>query len=431
MQFVNLPLHAWQFCMILLIFSLIFIIIDLLVVFKFYRKIALFVSSSILLIIEFLLIYFLTEESSAYKNNEIFNPLFNKIIQLPYWIILIFEIVFFSYSIFVLILCVLKKHTNISTSSIKESFDELPLGVTFYEKSGLVRLINTEMNNLVIKTIGTVMLNGNNFYSLIKEEKENENYSVIKEGENPIIKYNDGKIISFKRYEHILDNKIIYELVATDVTETYKLTSELDEKIAELKEINKRLIEYGENVEELSREKEVLVAKIRVHDNMGKLLLGTRRALNEEITENVKNELLSFWKIEIDSLKNQKTETRKSNLDVIEEAAKLVGVNIVFSGIKVDDRGQNGRILVNAMHECLTNTVSHANGKTMFVDISKKGEYYIIVNNNDGKKPTEDIVERGGLSSLRTLVEKTGGKMTIESKPTFKLILKLKESRKI
>lgn len=83
------------------------------------------------------------------------------------------------------------------------------------------------------------------------------------------------------------------------------------------------------------------------------------------------------------------------------------------------------------MHECLTNTVSHANGKTMFVDISKKGEYYIIVINNDGKKPTEDIVERGGLSSLRTLVEKTGEKMTIESKPIFKLILKLKESRKI
>lgn len=127
MQFINLPLHTWQFCMILLIFSLIFTIIDLFVVFKFYRKIALFISSSILLIIEFLLIYFFTEESSAYKNNEIFNPLFNKIIQLPYWIILIFEIVLFSYSIFVLILCVLKKHTNISASSIKESFDELPL----------------------------------------------------------------------------------------------------------------------------------------------------------------------------------------------------------------------------------------------------------------------------------------------------------------
>lgn len=61
----------------------------------------------------------------------------------------------------------------------------------------------------------------------------------------------------------------------------------------------------------------------------------------------------------------------------------------------------------------------------------KKGEYYIIVINNDGKKPTEDIVERGGLSSLRILVEKTGGKMTIESKPIFKLILELKESQKI
>lgn len=70
MQFINLPLHAWQFCMILLIFSLIFTIIDLFVVFKFYRKIALFISSSILLIIEFLLIYFLLKNHLHIKTTK-------------------------------------------------------------------------------------------------------------------------------------------------------------------------------------------------------------------------------------------------------------------------------------------------------------------------------------------------------------------------
>ena len=77
------------------------------------------------------------------------------------------------------------------------------------------------------------------------------------------------------------------------------------------------------------------------------------------------------------------------------------------------------------MHECLTNTVSHANGKTMTVTVSEKNGKYTIEITNDGEKPKDEIIEGGGLSGLRLLVERENGTMMIHSVPRFELIIEL------
>lgn len=83
------------------------------------------------------------------------------------------------------------------------------------------------------------------------------------------------------------------------------------------------------------------------------------------------------------------------------------------------------KILIAAMHECLTNTVSHANGKTMTVTVSEKNGKYTIEITNDGEKPKGEIIEGGGLSGLRLLVERENGTMIIHSTPQFELIIEL------
>lgn len=83
------------------------------------------------------------------------------------------------------------------------------------------------------------------------------------------------------------------------------------------------------------------------------------------------------------------------------------------------------KILIAAMHECLTNTVSHANGKTMTVTVSEKNGKYTIEITNDGEKPKGEIIEGGGLSGLRLLVERENGTMIIHSAPQFELIIEL------
>ena len=44
---------------------------------------------------------------------------------------------------------------------------------------------------------------------------------------------------------------------------------------------------------------------------------------------------------------------------------------------------------------------------------------------NDGSCPTKEIVEGGGLSSLRRKIEEAGGRMTVGSTPSFVLTVTL------
>ena len=88
------------------------------------------------------------------------------------------------------------------------------------------------------------------------------------------------------------------------------------------------------------------------------------------------------------------------------------------------------KILIQAMHECLTNTVSHANGKKMLVELENGIDEFVIRITNDGQKPKGKIIEGGGLSSLRSLIEKENGKMIVKSEPQFELIIQLLKGAK-
>ena len=135
-------------------------------------------------------------------------------------------------------------------------------------------------------------MDGASFWRKISQGEIEENCLPLQTGEKPIIEYEGGKVVSFKRYQHEIDGKTVYEIVATNVTERYRLTKELEQKLDELKAVNKRLVAYGDNVALLTKEKELLAAKIRIHDDMGKLLLATKRRLAEPLNETEANDLL-------------------------------------------------------------------------------------------------------------------------------------------
>lgn len=78
------------------------------------------------------------------------------------------------------------------------------------------------------------------------------------------------------------------------------------------------------------------------------------------------------------------------------------------------------------MPECLTNTVSHANGHLLNVNVKDN----LIKITNDGTHPKGIIKEGGGLSSLRSLIEKENGKMIVNSEPQFELIIDFRGENK-
>lgn len=425
MRFIDAPFYARQVIVVSFILTFVLAIIGLFTSVRLCKKCHYIVLPALTFALSFLSVFLTMCGSYLYRVGEfVFEPSLT-IISLPLWLHCVVAVVLLTLVVYGLVSAVLWNKKHISPVSIKESADTLPAGICFYEQSGLVKLINTEMNHLCVLATGKALLDGVSFWRKISQGEIEENCLPLQTGEKPIIEYEGGKVVSFKRYSHKIDGKIVYEIVAANVTERYRLTKELEQKLEELKVVNKRLVAYGDKVVLLTKEKELLAAKIRIHNDMGKLLLSTKRKLAETLDETEQKQMICFWQAEIAALKSTRPHTKKDNLQVIKDAAKLVGVTVKFCGEKPKADTINEKILTSAMHECLTNTVSHANGKTMMVTASDKNGKYTIAITNDGENPKNKIIEGGGLSGLRLLVERENGAMLIHSTPQFELIIEL------
>ena len=180
--------------------------------------------------------------------------------------------------------------------------------------------------------------------------------------------------------------------------------------------------EYGEKIQELTAERETLNAKIRIHDELGKLLLFTRKSLSAPMTDDEKRGMLSAWKNDVIAFGSAKGENVSDTYIGLYAAAKSVGVAVKITGRKPEDKTLK-KIVVTAAIECVTNAVKHAKGNVVNVELEDKGAFLNIYVSNNGEPPTEKIKEGGGFSSLRLLVEREGGKMTITSAPAFGLAI--------
>ena len=188
-----------------------------------------------------------------------------------------------------------------------------------------------------------------------------------------------------------------------------------------MQRLQKRLLSYEKNVKELITEREILETKIHIHGNLGKLLLITKEKMKQNLSHSEKEELLFLWEKGIDDFLTNEKEEKKDGLQVLEETARRIGIEIIFQGKRFEKDSQEEKILLQAIHESLTNAVKHAQAKTIFVTLKKEKLHDIIEIRNDGILPKKEILEGGGLSSLRKLVEENLGKMEIVSKDAFLL----------
>ncbi len=67
----------------------------------------------------------------------------------------------------------------------------------------------------------------------------------------------------------------------------------------------------------------------------------------------------------------------------------------------------------------------------MRVAAREEEDKYTIKITNDGEKPKGEIIEGGGLSGLRLLVERENGTMIIHSAPQFELLIELPQGETI
>ena len=370
--------------------------------------------------------------------------------DVPWIIVALVMVVIFAAEVLCLVAVNRAGRDKLSPGSVKESLDALPDGVCFFSEDGRILLSNRRMQHISSDITGIGILNGEKLWRCIEEKSVKTDVS-----DGLVILTSDSKVWNVRRSEIEAEGNRINEIVALDVTEQYELRRELEERNERLNSVNERLRIFSRDMSRLTAEKELLDAKIKVHDDLGRSLLAFRAYLTAEPSKRDRSKLLPLWRYVISVMKKETAPSEE--WDAIEKTAESLHIQIEINGdlpAGLADLPVSGEVrsaIMAAIRECLTNTARHARGDRLFVlikcgveqgadhastsgnpsasgtapcDDAPHGIRIEITNN--GRAPLVPIQEAGGLSNLRHMVERAGGIMTIESSPQFLLRLDFK-----
>lgn len=164
---------------------------------------------------------------------------------------------------------------------IKESFDNLPIAVCFFDRNGLVRLVNRRMLEISAVLLGTEFQTLFELrYALLAPP--NKEISVIDKS-FPVLRFPDGKSLRFEETEITVNSREKYtQVTAADVSKLALRQGELKEENKRLADANRRVKRLYDNMAEIVREEEILSMKMRVHDDIGHSILSALKKAAEK-----------------------------------------------------------------------------------------------------------------------------------------------------
>lgn len=307
---------------------------------------------------------------------------------------------------------------------IKESFDNMPIAVCFFDEGGTVRLINHRM-----LTVGYELCDkGIQTLFEFREALKSPQNAVLIDKSIPMYRFSDGTVLKFE--EALItdsENKKYTQITAHDITELVETQEELRRENKQLAQANAAARRLYENMAEIVRDEEILSMKMRVHDDIGHSILAAKKALldNDDIDAVRKNALV--WENSIELLHHANSMNEQSDeLEYAIKRAEALGVKIIFNG-DFPAQEKIRQLFSLALRECVNNCVRHANGNEVYADIIHCNKNYILTVTNNGAPPKQKIIEGGGLSALRSSFERNGGSMAVKSVPRFELTVSLEE----
>jgi len=319
---------------------------------------------------------------------------------------------------------------RLARSSVKESFDNLPMGMCFANPHGFVLLLNRRMSGLSHAVTGSALQDAEAFWTAVTEGAPAPGAERIRYGTAPVIRLPDGTAWAFSRHVLTLEGKPVTQLVASDVTELDDARLKLCEANAKLKVMNDRLKQYGKDLIEVTAREERLDTKVRIHDELGRALLATRRCLGENEGDEAAAPILELWRRDISALRGSAEAKPRTTMTVLADAARTLGVSLRVEGELPAEKGAE-TLLLSAVSEALNNAVRHAGAKSLTVVLSRSPGAVCAGITNDGAPPEGEIAEGGGLTALRRVLEANGGTLEISSAPVFKMTVTLPLSEEV
>ena len=316
------------------------------------------------------------------------------------------------------------RRQSLSRDSIKQALDMLPSGICYFTPSGSVKLCNRQMDSL-FRTIAQSDLQTLAELQDALSDCDASSGVIRLSQERQTYLFPDGKVWRYRQTEVKASDGIVYtEAVFSDITELYNKNLELKAQIKRLNAISRELKWLSDNALILTREKEVLSAKTKLHDDMGAGLIAIRHILNNNRTGEAEN-AIDLFRRAVSTIKYDNAYPQgRCEPDRFLHDAEAIGIKVNMTG-ELPEQEELRRVMILAMRECLTNSVRHAGATTIHITAEKKGDSVSVKITNDGRSPETEVVPKGGLHNVYRHIIDFGGTMEIQSKPSFVLTVVL------
>lgn len=305
-------------------------------------------------------------------------------------------------------------------NAIKESFDRLPTGVCFFDRTGSIVLCNRQMYQLSRYLLDSDM----QYLGEVQEALSAPAGGIVRIPDiDNTYRFPDKTVWRFEKTEVTDRYGTSYiQLTAADVTELQCALEQLTVDSKKLQEDAEKLKQLSDNAGALAREKELLDAKSAMHDGLAACITLTKQYITGEFDGMDPGVVCHAWE-EVMAFRDAiRLPARKKLLD----SAKISGVTVRIRGQEPTDG--EAELLYTAMQVCLNNAIQYAKATEISANIwENEGSYTVVIRNN-GKPPEKEITEGGGLTNLRHRIEKSGGKMTVQSLPRFSLTIEIPKS---
>jgi len=311
---------------------------------------------------------------------------------------------------------------SLTLSSLLEGLDGMPDGICYSDGNGASVLLNRQMQNIINTAFGSDFTGPEQLKS-IDETKLCDGCRAKRQGDSLFLILPDKTVWNMRAGAVSYGKERFDEYIAYDVTEQYGKSLEMQKRNEHLRTVNEQIRAYSREMDRIIRDKELLDAKIRIHDDVGRALLSLRAYLSRQ--ERDREALTTLWRVTVSVLRSETVpDVSSDRMTALSEAAEAVGVKLHFDG-EIPKNNAAEEISAAAVRECLTNTVKHADGNNLYIKTDFEDGYFTVKIKNDGRPPDKPILETGGLRTLRKSVLRYKGEMKTEWENGFELTIKM------
>ena len=297
---------------------------------------------------------------------------------------------------------------NITTLSIKEALDFLPIGICLADKKNRIIFNNKTMQNILDFNGIEYRIKVTELWDEIKRKD-----TIFDDESTALLKYKDDTFMVVIEKA----NELEYQIKATNINAEYEILDEIIKANLKLEEQEKSLKDYIVKIEEIERQKSLLRVKGRIHDVFAQRLSIIHQYLDNEDIKNISNEEIK--KLLIDMTKDIKEENElgyEDTKNTIISSYELIGMKIIFNGDFKENSKWNA--ILKIVREAATNALRHGGASELVVE-NRNNTIYIT---NNGVDPIL-IKEGNGIKNMKFIASENKLDLEIKLNP-YTIIIK-------